>query len=75
MMRWVLVILAWLVAAAVLGPVIFFVVIFLAGPHSSILPSAIQPLVLITGLVVFFAVPVLVARSVWRRTTLPKSLG
>ena len=74
-MRWVLAMLAWLVATAVLGPVSFFVVILVAGPHSSMLPSTIQPLVLITGLVVFFAVPVLVARSVWRRTTLPKSLG
>ena len=36
MMRWVLAILAWLVATAVLGPVSFFVVILLAGPHSSI---------------------------------------
>lgn len=75
MMRWVLVILAWLGAVAVLGPVIFFVVILLAGPHSSMLPSAIQSLVLITGWVVFLAGPVLVARSVWRSTTLSKWLG
>ena len=69
-MRWVLVILAWLVAVAVLGPVILWVVIVLAGPHSSMLPSAIQPAVLVIGWVVFFAGPVFVARSVWRRTAL-----
>ncbi len=57
MMRWVLVILAWLVAVAVLGPVIFFVVIVLAGPHSSMLPSAIQPAVLVIGWVVFLRAP------------------
>jgi hypothetical protein len=68
MMRWVLVILAWLVAVAVLGPVIFFVAIVIAGPHSSMLPSAIQPAVLVIGWLVFLAGPVFVARSVWRRT-------
>ena len=70
MMRWVLVILAWLVAVAVLGPVLLFVVIVLAGPHSSMLPSVIQPAVLVIGWVVFLAGPVFVARSVWRRTAL-----
>lgn len=72
MIRWVLVIVAWLVSAAVLGPVIFFVVILLAGPHSSMLPSVIQPAVLVIGWVVFLAGPVFIARSVWRRTTVPR---
>lgn len=71
-MRWVLVILAWLVSAAVLGPVMFLVAIVLAGPHSSLLPSAIQPAVLVVGWVVFLAGPVFIARSVWRRTRSPR---
>lgn len=74
-MRWLLAILAWLGAVAVMGPVIFFVVIVLAGPHSSMLPSAIQPAVLVIGWVVFLVCPVFVARFAWRRITLPKSLG
>jgi hypothetical protein len=74
MRRWFFAILAWLMAVAVLGPVMFVVAIVLAGPHSSMLPSAIQPAVLVIGWVVFLAGPVFIARSVWRRTTVPRGL-
>ncbi|HKY19755.1 MAG TPA: hypothetical protein VJM31_00935 [Vicinamibacterales bacterium] len=65
--RWLLTFLAWLASVAVLAPICFFAVIFLAGPHSSLLPSAIQSVVLIVGWVAFLAVPILVARAVHRR--------
>jgi hypothetical protein len=67
MMRWILAIVAWLVTVAVLAPAIFFAVILLAGPHSSMLPSVLQSVVVITGWIVFLAGPVWVARIVWSR--------
>ena len=66
-MRWLLAFLAWLISAAVLAPVCFLVTMVLAGPHSSVLPSAIQPIVLLIGWIVFLVGPVWVARLVWRR--------
>jgi hypothetical protein len=74
-MRWLLVFLAWLVSAAVLGVVMFLAAIVLAGPHSSMLPSPIQPVVLLIAWAVFLIGPLIVARSLWRRTRLPTSLG
>jgi hypothetical protein len=58
---------AWGIATAVLGPVCFFVTVLLAGPHSSMLPSVVQPAVLLLGWVVFLVAPLGAARLVWRR--------
>ena len=66
-MRWLLVLLAWLGAAALLAPVCFFAVIVLAGPHSSLLPGFFQPAVLVLGWLVFLVAPIFAARAVWRR--------
>jgi hypothetical protein len=65
--RWAASIAAWLVATAILVPVCFFAVILFAGPHSDLLPSVLQPPVLILGWLTVLAGPVLVARAVWRR--------
>ena len=59
---------AWTATAMVLAPICFFGTILLAGPHSDILPSVLQPAVLLLGLLTFLVAPVLVARLVWRRT-------
>ena len=67
MMRLILTALAWLVSAAVLAPLCFFGAIILAGPHSSMLPSVIQPAVLLSFWIVFLAAPIVAARLVWRR--------
>ena len=72
-MRWLLAGLAWLIVAALLAPVCFFGVIFLAGPHSDILPEVLAPVVALLGLATFLGVPVLAARAVWRRTARPAS--
>lgn len=61
---------AWLVATAILVPVCFFAAIVLAGPHSSVLPSFIQPAVVLLAWVAVLAGPILIARVVWRH---PKS--
>jgi hypothetical protein len=66
--RWLLTVLAWALSFALLAPVCFVAVILLAGPHSSVLPALLQPVVLVFGWVVFLVAPVLIARAVWRRT-------
>ena len=66
-MRWLLALLAWLGSLVLLAPLCFFAAIVLAGPHSSILPSFLQPLVLVLGWAGVLVVPVVVARAVWRR--------
>ena len=68
-MRWTLAAVVWIVTAAVLAPVCFFAVIILAGPHSSMLPSIVQPAVLLTGWLIFLVTPVLLARAVWLRAS------
>ncbi|HET9270241.1 MAG TPA: hypothetical protein VFO31_18825 [Vicinamibacterales bacterium] len=62
---------AWSGAFAVLSPIVFFVTVLLAGPHSSMLPSAVQPAVWLLGWAAVLLVPVLVARMAWRRTQPP----
>jgi hypothetical protein len=64
-MRWLLAFVTWLMSAAVLGPLLFFSVWVLAGPHSSLLPSRIQPAVLVLGWLAFLVVPLWAARRVW----------
>jgi hypothetical protein len=68
-MRWAVAIVVWIVGVVVLAPICFFAAIVLAGPHSSMLPSAIQPAVLIAGWLVLLTAPVLVARAAYRRVS------
>jgi hypothetical protein len=64
-MHWLLAFLAWLVSTTILGPVVMFSVLVLAGPHSSLLPSRTQPAVLLLGWLTFLVMPLWVARRVW----------
>ena len=66
-MRWVLTLLAWLAAVAVIAPVTVLITVVLAGPHSSMLPSVIQPAVLLSGWLAVIVGPVIVARAVFAR--------
>lgn len=64
--------LAWATAAALLAlvvavPVVGFVVLVLAGPHSDLLPGALQPLVLLAGWGCVLCAPAAAARWAWRR--------
>lgn len=63
---------AWLAATALLAPICFLVVVVLAGPHSDLLPNALQPPVLALGWLAVLVGPVLVARAAWRRTGPPQ---
>ena len=62
---------AWTAAFAVLSPVCFFVVVLLAGPHSSMLPSAVQPAIWALGWLALLVLPIVVARRAWLRTGRP----
>ena len=62
---------AWSAAFAVLSPIVFFGTVLLAGPHSSMLPSAMQPAVWLLGWAAVLLGPALVARVAWRRTGRP----
>lgn len=75
MTRWVLVFLAWLVSAVVLGPLMFLVAFLLADPHGSMPPSQPQSAVRLIAWTVFLVGPMIVAASMWRRTALPISMG
>jgi len=71
--RWILTFLAWLLSAAFFAPACFFAVVGLAGPHGGVLPSPLQPLVLVLAWTIVLIAPVLIARSVWRRVGSPDS--
>jgi hypothetical protein len=66
--RWLMAFIAWTATTAVLAPICFFVAVILAGPHSSMLPSFLQPAVLVLGWLTLLIAPLWVARRVWRRT-------
>ena len=58
---------AWTAAALVLAPICFFLAVLLAGPHSSMLPSFLQPAVVVLAWLTLLIAPLWVARRVWRR--------
>jgi hypothetical protein len=66
--RGLVIFIAWSAVAALLAPICFFAVILLAGPHSSMLPSAVQPAVLVLGWAAWIVAPIYVARRIWQRT-------
>jgi hypothetical protein len=68
--RVLLTFIGWAAAVAVVAPVCFVLVVLLAGPHSSMLPSAVQPAILVLGWLVLLVAPLWVARQVWRRAPL-----
>jgi hypothetical protein len=74
-MRVLLTVITWLVATAILVPLCFFAAIVLAGPHSSVLPSVIQPAVPLLAWVVVLAGPILIARVVWRHQKSGRIIG
>jgi hypothetical protein len=67
-MRVLLTAAAYLGGVAVLAPVLFLLVWILAGPHSSLLPSSLQPAVVLLGWAALAFLPMLMARAVWKRT-------
>jgi hypothetical protein len=64
---YLLALLAFAVTAVVVGPVLFGVVLILAGPHSGLLPAALRGAVLILAWLALAIVPTVVALRVYRR--------
>lgn len=67
-MRFVVAALAYLAALAVVAPLVFLAVLVLAGPHADLVPSWLQPPIVVTGWAVILVVPALISRGVWRRS-------
>lgn len=59
----------WLLATLLCAPIVFFLVLVLAGPHGGALPASLAPAVLIAGWVILLGLPILVARRVYLRTS------
>jgi hypothetical protein len=66
--RVLLTFIVWSATTALLAPICFVVAVVLAGPHSSMLPSVLQPAVLVLGWLTLLIVPLWVARLAWRRS-------
>ncbi len=56
---------AYLAALGAVAAVIFFVVIFLSGPHAGLLPHGAEVMGLAAGRFVVLVLPVVLARAVW----------
>lgn len=66
-MRWLLALLVYLAALAVVAVATFFVVIVLAGPHAGLLPHWAEVIVLVLGWLAVLVLPALAARKFWCR--------
>lgn len=66
-MRWLLALLVYLAALAVVAVAAFFVVIVFAGPHAGLLPHWAEVIVLILGWLAVLVLPALAARKFWSR--------
>jgi hypothetical protein len=67
MLKWILSVLIFLVTLAVLAFFGFFLAIFLAGPHSDILPEYFKSPAFITILFVVLAIPSWLAYKIFQR--------
>jgi hypothetical protein len=59
--------LTFLLSAPAVAAALFFPVMLLAGPHSSILPSPLQTVVVLLGLLSVLALPAWLSFRVYRR--------
>lgn len=66
-MKYLPVAFAYLFALAVTGPLPFFAVLILAGPHGRLLPRSLEGPVLALGWLAVLLLPAWVAYRVWRR--------
>ncbi len=67
MRPWLLAGLTWLLTTLIVTPVTFFLVLLLAGPHSSLLPNWLGGPTLALGWILTLGLPMLAARYVCRR--------
>jgi hypothetical protein len=60
-------IVAFVLALVVTASVVIFAVLSLAGPHGGVLPQSLHTAAFVLGWLIVVVVPVLAARSAWRR--------
>lgn len=70
-MRIVWTLVAYVVALGLIAAVAVVAILVLAGPHSDLLPAPLQSVVVGLGWLSVLALPIVVARRVWRRTSGP----
>jgi hypothetical protein len=68
MKKWLFSITTFFVSLALCAAIGFFSLLFLAGPHSSIVPVWAEKIVLLLGWVFAVGVPLLLARNVYVKT-------
>jgi hypothetical protein len=66
-MRVLWTIVAYALSLCIVAPVVFLIVLFLAGPHAGLLPEFFEAIILVAGWVSVLLLPIWVARKVWRR--------
>ena len=66
-MRWFLTILAYLALLGLVGVVAFIMALLLGESHGGLLPDAMRPIAFIAAWAAVLVLPVLGARTVWRR--------
>lgn len=70
-MRVLLTLVVTVLSFAVYAVAAFFAVLLFSGPHGGLLPTVLQPFVLIAGWLLAGIVPIVVARWAWRRFAPP----
>lgn len=68
MKRGMIVTVVYLVALALIAPLMAFAVLVVAGPHSGLLPATLEPVAALLALAVALVLPALIARAAWRRS-------
>lgn len=58
---------AYALSLCILAPVVFLIVLFLAGPHTGLLPEFFEAVILVAGWLSLLLLPIWVARKVWKR--------
>ena len=58
---------AYLLSLPLVAVIVFFVVIFLAGPHAALLPHAMEVVVIVLGWLCVLALPAWIAWQTWKR--------
>jgi len=66
-MRILISILAAVISMPITAVLVYFAVLFLAGPHGGVLPPSLHLITLAFGWIVVVAVPLFVGRWVWQR--------
>jgi hypothetical protein len=68
-MRVLWTIVAYVLSLCIVAPVVFLILLFLAGPHVGLLPEFLEAIILVAGWLSVLLLPIWVARKTWRRNS------